>query len=152
MTPHVSPLRLLLADDHRLFRQGVRHVCESAGDIQVVAEAENGAEAVRLARERQPDVALMDIQMPLLDGVEATRQITETCPQTRVIVLTMFRDDRYVFEAVKAGAQGYLPGLGGPGSSWAGEWGVPPPAAGRPTESESRGAEDARESDPPVGA
>jgi len=104
----MSPIRLLLADDHRLFRQGVRHVCESAGDIQVVAEAENGAEAVRLARERQPDVALMDIQMPLLDGVEATRQITETCPQTRVIVLTMFRDDRYVFEAVKAGAQGYL--------------------------------------------
>lgn len=103
----MPPLRLLLADDHRLFRQGLRRVCEAAG-LTVVAEAENGQEAVRLARQTCPDVVLMDIQMPVLDGVEATRQIVEACPKARVLVLTMFREDHYVFEALKAGAQGYL--------------------------------------------
>ncbi len=103
----MPPLRLLLADDHRLFRQGLRRVCEAAG-LTVVAEAENGQEAVRLARQTCPDVVLMDIQMPALDGVEATRQIVEACPKARVLVLTMFREERYVFEALKAGAQGYL--------------------------------------------
>lgn len=104
----MPPLRIILADDHRLFRQGLRRVCEAAGDLTVVAEAENGEETVRLARQTCPDVVLMDIQMPGLDGVEATRQIVETCPGVRVVVLTMFREERLVFEAVKAGAQGYL--------------------------------------------
>ncbi len=104
----MPPLRLLLADDHRLFRQGLRRVCEAAGDLTVVAEAESGDDAVRLAHQACPDVVLMDIQMPGLDGVEATRRIVETCPGARVVVLTMFRDERLVFEAVKAGAQGYL--------------------------------------------
>ncbi|MFO3797261.1 MAG: response regulator transcription factor, partial [Anaerolineales bacterium] len=103
----MPPLRLLLADDHRLFCQGLRRVCEAAG-LTVVAEAENGQEAVHLARQTCPDVVLMDIQMPVLDGVEATRQIVEACPKARVLVLTMFSEDRYVFEALKAGAQGYL--------------------------------------------
>ncbi len=104
----MTTIRLLLADDHRLFRQGLRHLCEAAGDLRVVGEAEDGEQAVRLARQLRPDVALMDIQMPRLDGVEATRQIVESCPETRVIVLTMYREERYVFDAIRAGAQGYL--------------------------------------------
>ncbi len=104
----MTTIRLLLADDHRLFRQGLRHLCEAAGDLRVVGEAEDGEQAVRLARQLRPDVALMDIQMPRLDGVEATRQIVASCPATRVIVLTMYREERYVFDAIRAGAQGYL--------------------------------------------
>lgn len=104
----MPPIRVLLADDHRLFRQGLRHVCQAAGGIEVVGEAESGREAVRLAQELRPDVILMDIRMPDMDGVEATRQITAHEPATRIVILTMYREDRYVFEAVKAGARGYL--------------------------------------------
>ena len=103
-----SPIRVLIADDHRIVRQGLRHVCELAGDLAVVGEAEDGQEAVKMARQLQPDVILMDINMPLLDGVQATQRILETNLPTRVIILTMFRQDRYVFEAIKAGARGYL--------------------------------------------
>ena len=104
----MTALRLLIVDDHRLFRQGLRQICEIKGGFEVVGEAENGREAVELAVKLEPDVVLMDIQMPELDGVEATRQITLQVPQTRVIVLTMYRQDNYVFEAIKAGARGYL--------------------------------------------
>jgi NarL family two-component system response regulator LiaR len=104
----MTALRLLIADDHRLFRQGLRQMCEIKGGFEVVGEAENGRQAVELAGRLKPDVVLMDIQMPELDGVEATRQITLQVPETRVIVLTMFRQDNYVFEAIKAGARGYL--------------------------------------------
>jgi DNA-binding NarL/FixJ family response regulator len=104
----MTPIRLLLADDHRLFRQGMRQICEVLGGFSVVGEAENGEEAVRLVLELQPDVILMDINMPLLDGVQATAMITEKYPAARVIILTMYRQDRYVFEAIKAGARGYL--------------------------------------------
>jgi DNA-binding NarL/FixJ family response regulator len=100
-------IRVLIADDHRIVRQGLRHVCELGG-LTVVGGAEDGREAVRLARQLRPDVILMDIQMPVLDGVEATRLIVEADPSVRVIILTMYRQDRYVFEAVKAGARGYL--------------------------------------------
>lgn len=102
------PIRVLIADDHRLFRQGLRQICETVGRMQVIGEAENGNEAVELARQLQPDVILMDIQMPALDGVEATRLITEHNPSARVIILTMYKQDQYVFEAIKAGARGYL--------------------------------------------
>jgi DNA-binding NarL/FixJ family response regulator len=101
-------LRLLIADDHRLFRQGLRQICELKGGFTVVGEAENGREAVELAVQLRPDVVLMDIQMPEMDGVEATRQVTLQLPETRVIILTMYRQDNYVFEAIKAGARGYL--------------------------------------------
>jgi DNA-binding NarL/FixJ family response regulator len=104
----MSPIRLLIADDHRLFRQGLRQICETVGGFEVVGEAENGQEAVDLARRLKPDVILMDINMPVLDGVQATSFITEKAPSMRVIILTMYRQDRYVFEAIKAGARGYL--------------------------------------------
>ena len=104
----MATIRVLIADDHRLFRLGLRQACESASDFEVVGEAENGREAVELAHHCRPDVILMDIQMPLLDGVEATRRIVEDDPSVRVIMLTIYRQDRYVFEAIKAGARGYL--------------------------------------------
>lgn len=101
-------LRLLIVDDHRLFRQGLRQICEVKGGYLVAGEAENGREAVEMAVQLKPDVVLMDIQMPEMDGVEATRQICLQLPETRVIILTMYRQDSYVFEAIKAGARGYL--------------------------------------------
>jgi DNA-binding NarL/FixJ family response regulator len=103
----MSSIRVLIADDHRIVRQGLRHVCELGG-LTVVGEAEDGREAVKLARQLRPDVILMDINMPVLDGVQATSLIVEADPSARVIILTMYRQDRYVFEAVKAGARGYL--------------------------------------------
>ena len=100
-------IRVLIADDHRIVRQGLCHVCELGG-LTVVGEAEDGREAVKLARQLQPDVILMDINMPILDGVQATGLVVEANPSARVIILTMYRQDRYVFEAIKAGARGYL--------------------------------------------
>ena len=104
----MPPIRVLIADDHRLFRQGLRQLCETVGGFEVVGEAENGQVAVDLARQLKPDVILMDINMPVLDGVQATSFITENTQAVRVIILTMYRQDRYVFEAIKAGARGYL--------------------------------------------
>jgi DNA-binding NarL/FixJ family response regulator len=104
----MSAIRVLIADDHRIVRQGLRHVCELAGGLTVAGEAENGREAVKLAQQLHPDVILMDINMPILDGVQATSFIVEANPAARVIILTMYRQDRYVFEAIKAGARGYL--------------------------------------------
>lgn len=104
----MSTIRLVLADDHRLFRQGLRQICETVGGFEVVGEAENGQEAVDLVYELEPDVILMDINMPVLDGVQATTLITESDLATQVVILTMHQQDRYVFEAVKAGARGYL--------------------------------------------
>jgi DNA-binding NarL/FixJ family response regulator len=103
----MSSIKVLIADDHRLFRQGLRYVCELGG-FTVVGEAGNGQETVDLACQLKPDVVLMDVQMPMLDGVQATALITAELPATRVIILTMYRQDKYVFEAIKAGAQGYL--------------------------------------------
>lgn len=104
----MTSIRVLLADDHRIMRQGLAHVCELAGGFTVVGEAEDGQQAVELAQKLQPDVILMDIHMPVLNGVQATGLIVEANPAARIIILTMYRQDRYVFEAIKAGARGYL--------------------------------------------
>ena len=101
-------IRILLADDHALFRQGLKSLLETEADLRVIGEAQTGREAIRYAADTRPDVILMDIQMPELDGVKATQSILEINPESRVIVLTMYRQDSYVFEAVKAGARGYL--------------------------------------------
>ncbi|APD08902.1 MULTISPECIES: response regulator [Thermus] len=101
-------IRVLLADDHALFRQGLKSLLEAEGDFRVVGEAKDGWEAMRHALEAKPDVILMDIQMPGLDGVQATQAILKEWPEAKVIILTMYRQDAYVFEAVKAGARGYL--------------------------------------------
>ena len=101
-------IRILLADDHNVLRQGVAQALETQAGMTVVAQAENGLEAVKLAQQHQPDVILMDINMPEMDGVEATRRVTAVSPNTGIIILTMYRRDEYVFEAIKAGANGYL--------------------------------------------
>jgi DNA-binding NarL/FixJ family response regulator len=104
----MAGIRILLADDHNLFRQGLRQICEIKGGFQVVGEAANGREAVRLAAELKPDVILMDVNMPQLDGIQAAGQITAADPEAGIIVLTMYPQDRYLFDAIKAGARGYL--------------------------------------------
>ena len=103
-----NSIRILIADDHRLFRQGLVQICESRGNFSIVGEAENGQEAVNLARQLEPDVVLMDIRMPVLDGVQATGMITDADPEIPVIVLTMYREDQFIFDAIRAGARGYL--------------------------------------------
>lgn len=103
-----EPIRVLIVDDHRVVRQGLRGFLETYTDIQVVAEAENGVQAVNLTREHVPDVILMDLLMPEMDGVEAINQIAVFSPSTRIIVLTSYTEDEYLFPAMQAGAQGYL--------------------------------------------
>jgi DNA-binding NarL/FixJ family response regulator len=100
--------RILIADDHALFRSGLRALFESLEGIEVVGEAENGREAVELAEQLQPDIVLMDIQMPGMDGIEATRRLAASRPATAVLMLTMHEDDESVFSAMRAGARGYL--------------------------------------------
>jgi DNA-binding NarL/FixJ family response regulator len=100
--------RVLIADDHPLFRDGLRKLIESAAEMNLVGEATTGAEAVELALELQPDVVVMDLHMPDMNGIEATRRIVETSPHVGVLVLTMFQDDDSVFAAMRAGARGYL--------------------------------------------
>ena len=105
---NTSSIRVLLTDDHAIVRKGVRALLSTEPDIQIVGEASNGAEAVAQAEDLCPDVILMDLMMPKLDGIEATRQITAKIPGARVIVLTSFAADEKVFPAIKAGALGYL--------------------------------------------
>jgi DNA-binding NarL/FixJ family response regulator len=103
-------ISVLLADDQALIRSGIRSLLEAEDDIQVVAEATDGGQAVTLAIEHRPDIALMDIQMPVLDGLEATRQIVadERLQSVRVLILTNFGLDEYIFRALRAGASGFL--------------------------------------------
>ncbi len=101
-------LRVLLVDDHDLFRTGLRNLLDEHGGLQVIGEATNGAEAVRLVRELAPDVVVMDLNMPTMSGVEATRHISAHSPLTRVIVLTISDEDADVMDAIVAGACGYL--------------------------------------------
>jgi DNA-binding NarL/FixJ family response regulator len=104
----MDPIHILIADDHTLFRDGLKALFSSLPDTEVVAEAATGAEAVSLAERLQPDVVLMDIQMPGLNGIEATRRIVQTSPHIGIIVVTMFEDDDSVFAAMRAGARGYV--------------------------------------------
>lgn len=104
----MTPLRLLIADDHTLVRQGLRRILESQPGWEVVAETGDGREAVRLAAELKPDVLLLDIAMPHLNGVEAMQQIERRVPGVRVLVLSMYSDEAYVTRAIRAGASGYL--------------------------------------------
>jgi len=101
-------IRLLLVDDQRLMRDGLRILLELESDFKVVGEAEDGAQALEAYRQLSPDVILMDIRMPGMDGVEATRRLQETDPNAKVIILTTFDDNEYVFEGLRAGALGYL--------------------------------------------
>jgi DNA-binding NarL/FixJ family response regulator len=101
-------LPVLLADDHHLFREGLRRLLEATGEVEVVGEASTGEEAINLAKELKPRVILMDINMPVVDGIRATETITRAAPDISVIVLTMFWEDDYAIQAVRAGAKGYL--------------------------------------------
>ncbi len=100
--------RVLIADDHPLFREGLRSLLDPVEDIEVIGEAATGAEAVRLSAELQPEVVLMDIGMPDVNGIEATGAVLQRCPSTRVLIITMFEEPESIFAALRAGAQGYL--------------------------------------------
>jgi DNA-binding NarL/FixJ family response regulator len=101
-------IRVSIADDHSLVRQGLRRYLETADDIEVVGEASNGREAVVLAERTKPDVAIVDIRMPDMDGIEAARAIRDKVPDTRVVILTAYDERHFVVEAVRAGARGYV--------------------------------------------
>ena len=102
------PIRILLADDHTVVRDGLRALLEKQPDMEVVGEAADGRDSVRLAEEQRPDVVMMDIAMPNMNGIEATRRIVTANPNTAVVILSMHSDESYVLRALKAGARGYL--------------------------------------------
>ena len=104
----MAKIRIAIADDHTVVRQGTRSLLEREEDLEVVGEAGDGEEAVRVIERTKPDVAIVDIAMPKLNGVEVTRRIKPTCPSTAVLVLTAYDDDEYVFALLEAGAAGYL--------------------------------------------
>jgi two-component system response regulator NreC len=99
---------ILLADDHRIVRQGLRALLEAEPDLQLVGETGDGLEAVQLAERLEPDVVVLDLMMPSINGLEATRQISESCPRTQVIILSMHADEGYVLESLRNGAAGYV--------------------------------------------
>lgn len=104
----MKKIRVLIADDQMLMRQGLETLLELEADLEVVGEANDGAHAVELVEQLKPHVVLMDVRMPRMNGVDATRQIRARAPETQVIILTTFDDDEYVFEGLRAGAMGYL--------------------------------------------
>jgi DNA-binding NarL/FixJ family response regulator len=131
-------IRVLLADDQALVRSGFRLILETREDLEVVGEAENGREAVELARRLNPDVILMDVRMPDVDGVEATRRLTALGSPARVLILTTFDLDEYVYEALRAGASGFRSRTcSPPSSSTPSAWSPPARPCSRPP---SRGA------------
>ena len=104
----MKPICILLADDHPVVRDGLRALLEREADMSIVAEAADGREAVRLAEEHSPDVVIMDLAMPILNGIEATRRIVAKRPHTAVVILSMHQDESYVLGSLNAGAKGYL--------------------------------------------
>ncbi len=102
-------IKLMLVDDHAVVRSGIRMLLQAQSDMEIVAEVESGAEAVEQARLLEPDVVLMDVEMPDMNGIEATQLIKKDMPKTAVLALTMYEDDQYFFEMLKAGASGYVP-------------------------------------------
>lgn len=104
----METIRILIADDHAFVREGTRRILEQEPDLEVVAEAGDGEEAVKLACDLKPDVALVDVAMPRIDGIEATRRIKAQCPAVAVLVLSAYDDDQFVFGLLEAGAAGYL--------------------------------------------
>jgi NarL family two-component system response regulator LiaR len=105
---HAQPARLLIADDHALVREGLRTVLSGEEGIRVIAEARDGQEALAMCRNLRPDLVLMDVRMPVMDGLEATRRIKEEMPKVGVMMVTMHENPDYLFEAIKAGAAGYV--------------------------------------------
>ena len=104
----MGKIKILIADDHAVVREGTRQILEQEPDLQVVAEAGDGEEAVRLATSSKPDVAIIDIAMPKMDGIEATKQIKALSPAIAVLILTAYDDDQFIFSLLEAGAAGYL--------------------------------------------
>ena len=104
----MSPTTIVLADDHQIVREGIRRLIETRSDFEVIGEVGNGEDAVRMITERQPDIALMDINMPRVSGIEATRRLERQGIDTRVLVLSMHEDRNYVEEVLRAGASGYI--------------------------------------------
>jgi DNA-binding NarL/FixJ family response regulator len=101
-------IRVLLADDHKLVRAGIRSLLENLPEVEVVAEASDGREAIRLVEQNEPAIVLMDLAMPVLNGLEATRYLTRTFPEVRVLILSIYADEEHVYQALRAGAAGYL--------------------------------------------
>ncbi|MCD6302428.1 MAG: response regulator transcription factor, partial [Anaerolineae bacterium] len=104
----MKPIRILLADDHVMVREGTRRILERQEDLIVVGEAGDGLQTIELAQQTRPDIILMDISMPVMNGIDATRKIKQICPRVAVLVLTAYDDDQYVFAILEAGAAGYL--------------------------------------------
>jgi DNA-binding NarL/FixJ family response regulator len=104
----VKNIRVILADDHTVFRQGLKSLLSLEEDIKVVSEAANGKEAIDYAKQMHPDIIIMDINMPILNGLEATKKIKEELPKTKIIILTSQGDDKSIFNLIEAGAEGYL--------------------------------------------
>src|SRR2546423_14996347 len=108
MITGTKQITILLADDHTIVRTGLRPLIESAEDLKVIGEVENGREAVQMAKKLKPDVVVLDVVMPTLNGVEATRQITKEVPSTKVLILSSYSDDERVLQLIEEGATGYL--------------------------------------------
>jgi len=108
MTPPLKKITVILADDHTIVRQGLRLLLEASDDIKVIGEVENGREAVQLAKKLKPDVVVLDVVMPALNGVEATRQISKEVPESKVLILSSYSDDERVLQLIEEGATGYL--------------------------------------------
>jgi two-component system, NarL family, response regulator LiaR len=108
MRQATQPIRILLADDHVMLRQGTAQLLSTEADIEVIGEADDGQQAVDLAKRLQPDIVIMDVRMPVLSGIDATRQIRASLPDVQVLVLTAYDDDQYIFSLLQAGASGYL--------------------------------------------